>query len=164
MELLYKHLKTYLSLVSINKSKYQMADIGVKWMVAALAESAWRRNFFCPWFSIIEMHSTFVFYAVSVATENIRLWNNHWIRFKGWVTHRFWYAIRHNDARGWTGGWGDGGGRCCGELSLMTFWNYEKWSNFKAHEFSWTVNELRTCLIIEEKKIIYSITIYNFWT
>ena len=22
------------------------------------------------------MHSTFVFYAVSVATENIRLWNN----------------------------------------------------------------------------------------
>ena len=92
-------MKTYLSLVSINKSKYQMADIGVKWMVAALAESAWRRNIFCPWFSIIEMHSTFVFYAVSVATENIRLWNNHWIRFKGWVTYQFWYAIRHNDAR-----------------------------------------------------------------
>ena len=25
---------------------------------------------------------------------------------------------------------------------IMTFWNSEKWSNLKAHELSWTVNEL----------------------
>ena len=30
------------------------------------------------------------------------------------------------------------------ELSLMTFWNSEKLSNLKAHELSWTVNELCT--------------------
>ena len=28
------------------------------------------------------------------------------------------------------------------EVSLMTFWNSKKLSNFKAHELSWTVNEL----------------------
>ena len=38
-----------------------------------------------------------------------------------------------------------------GELSLMMFWNSEKLSNFKAHELKWTVNELCTCLIIDEK-------------
>ena len=37
-------------------------------------------------------------------------------------------------------------------LSLMTFWNSEKWSNFKVHELSWPVIELCTCLIIDEKR------------
>ena len=45
------------------------------------------------------------------------------------------------------GGRGRGGG-----LSLMTFWNSEKLSNFKVHKLSWTVNELCTYLIIYEKK------------
>ena len=34
---------------------------------------------------------------------------------------------------------------------LMTFWNSEKWSNFKVHDLPWTVNEFCTCLIIGEK-------------
>ena len=37
-------------------------------------------------------------------------------------------------------------------LSLMTFWNLEKLSNFKAHELTWTVNELCTCLITDERR------------
>ena len=57
---------------------------------------------------------------------------------KGWVTYRFLYAMCHNDARGWG-------------LSLMTFWNSEKLSNVKVHQLSCTVNELFTCLIIDEK-------------
>ena len=44
-----------------------------------------------------------------------------------------------------------GGG--CGGLSLMTFWNSEKWSNFKVYKLSWTVNELCTYLIIYEKRL-----------
>ena len=35
-------------------------------------------------------------------------------------------------------------------LSLMKFWNSEEKLS-KVHELSWTVNELCTCLIIEEK-------------
>ena len=57
----------------------------------------------------------------------------------GWVAYRFSYAICHNG----TGGWGD--------ISLITFWNSNKLSNFKVHELSRTVNELCTCLIIDEK-------------
>ena len=34
-----------------------------------------------------------------------------------------------------------------GGLSLMMFWNSEKQSNFKAHELSWTVNELCTRIL-----------------
>ena len=49
---------------------------------------------------------------------------------KRWVAYRFSYAKRHNEAEG--GRW----------VSLMTFWNSEKLSNFKAHKLSWTVNEL----------------------
>ena len=33
-------------------------------------------------------------------------------------------------------------------LSLMMLWNSEKLSNFKAHELSWTVNELCTGILI----------------
>ena len=49
-----------------------------------------------------------------------------------------------------THGGGDGGGG--GALSLMTFRNSEKLSNFKVHELSWTANELRTYLVIDEKR------------
>ena len=41
---------------------------------------------------------------------------------------------------------GDGGGGG-GGLSLMTFWNSEKLSNFKAHKLAWTVNELCTRIL-----------------
>ena len=34
-----------------------------------------------------------------------------------------------------------------GGLSLMMLWNSEKQSNFKAHELSWTVNELCTRIL-----------------
>ena len=37
-------------------------------------------------------------------------------------------------------------------LSLMTFWNREKLSNFKVHELPWTDNELCARLIIDEKR------------
>ena len=55
----------------------------------------------------------------------------------GVSTYRFSYAMRYNDAgdRGWVGGRG---------LSLIMFWNSKRLLNFKAHEFSWTANELRT--------------------
>ena len=59
-----------------------------------------------------------------------------------WVTYLFSYAMSDNDVRDW----GEGG------LSLMTFWNAERLSNFKVHKLSWTVNELCTYLIIYEKK------------
>ena len=36
---------------------------------------------------------------------------------------------------------------CGGGLSLMTFWNSEKLSNFKAHELWWTINELCTGIL-----------------
>ena len=39
-----------------------------------------------------------------------------------------------------------GGGKS-GGLSLMTFWNSEKLSNFKAHELPLTVNELCTHML-----------------
>ena len=58
-----------------------------------------------------------------------------------WVTYLFSYAMSDNDVRDW----GEGG------LSLMTFWNAERLSNFKVHKLSWTVNELCTYLIIDEK-------------
>ena len=54
---------------------------------------------------------------------------------KGWVTFRFSYAKRHNDA--------EGGER----LSPMSFENSEKLLNFKAPELSWTVNELHTRIL-----------------
>ena len=60
-----------------------------------------------------------------------------------WVTYQSSDAVRNNDVRGWGGGEG---------LSLMTFWNSENFSNFKVHKLSWTVNELCTYLIIDEKK------------
>ena len=50
------------------------------------------------------------------------------------------------------GGDGGGGGGGEGALSLMTFRYSEKWSNFKVHELSWTANELRTYLIIDEER------------
>ena len=34
----------------------------------------------------------------------------------------------------------------------MKFWNSEKLSSFKAHELTWSVNKLHTCLIIDEKR------------
>ena len=37
-------------------------------------------------------------------------------------------------------------------LSQMTFWNSEKLAKLKAHKLSWTVNELCTYLIIDEKR------------
>ena len=49
--------------------------------------------------------------------------------------------MRDNDV----GGGGEG-------LSLMTFWNSEKLSNFKVYKLSWTVDELCTYFIIDEKK------------
>ena len=52
---------------------------------------------------------------------------------KEWVTHRFLYAKRHNNV---------GAG-----ISLRALWNSEKWSNFKAHELPWTVNELCTRIL-----------------
>ena len=54
---------------------------------------------------------------------------------KRWVAYRFSYAKRHNEAEG--GRW----------VSLMTFWNSEKLSNFKAHKLSWTVSELSTRIL-----------------
>ena len=54
--------------------------------------------------------------------------NFTWTLFKGWVTHRFLYPVRHNDAREW----GEGGGGC-GGLLLMTFWKCKKISNFKVY-------------------------------
>ena len=45
---------------------------------------------------------------------------------------QFSYAKRHNDAGG---------------LSLMTFWNSEKLSNFKVDELPWVVNELCTRIV-----------------
>ena len=60
-------------------------------------------------------------------------------------------AMRDNDV----GRWEEGGGG----LSLMTFCNSEKLSNFKIHKLSWTVNELCTCLITDEKSSnIYKIS------
>ena len=74
---------------------------------------------------------------------HIFILNFHYV----WVTYRFLQATCHNDTRGWRG------------LSLMVFWNSEKLSNFKVpelfmncHELSWIVNELCTCLIINEKR------------
>ena len=40
-----------------------------------------------------------------------------------------------------------------GALSLVRFWSSQKLSNFKVHEWSQTVSELCTCLIINERKI-----------
>ena len=42
-------------------------------------------------------------------------------------------------------------GSFLGRLSQMKFWNSEKLSNFKVHKLSWTVNELCSYLIIDEK-------------
>ena len=39
----------------------------------------------------------------------------------------------------------EGGG---GGLSLMTFWNSEKLSNFKTHDYSWTINESCSGILI----------------
>ena len=41
--------------------------------------------------------------------DNRGLFDRKWKHLtKGWVTHQFSYAMRHNNARGWEKGWGGG--------------------------------------------------------